>query len=186
MSILNDPYKGDYDHTPEVDKKGRFRDRFFYKGDLYVLPFDEDYKKRTYPKLISYGAGMFATLILQGLINQNSSRTIWVVLPYIVQFLPVLYFLLGVVEYIGAPIRMTRAQYDKSVGRMHFCAEAEIVLSFISEICALVYFIKYFGAFSVIREQLFITAHLLPMCVAYRFGKYYDRHFILMSVEKNE
>ncbi len=185
MSILNNPYKGDYDHAPELDKKGRFRDRFFYKGDLYVLPFDENAKKKTYLPCVLFGIGMFGSLILQGLINQSSSRTIWVVLPYFVQFLPVLYYLLGVMEYVGATPRMTRPQYDKGIARMHFCGIAVIVIAAISAGCDIGYLIARRGEYIIWKELLYLSAHLLTVLIGLLFGRYYNKHFSGITVEKN-
>ena len=186
MSILNNPYKGDYDHTPEVDKRGRFRDRFFYTGDLYVLPFDENEKKKTYLPCILYGIGMLCALILQGMINQSSSRTLWVVLPYFIQFLPALYYMLGIMEYVGAAPRMTRAQYDKGIARMHFCAVAIIVLAVISAGCDVTYLIIRRGEYETGKEILYLSMHLLTAGVAILFGRYYNRHFSGINIEKNK
>ena len=184
MSILNNPYKGDYDHFPEVDKKGRFRDRFFYKGDIYVLPYDETEKKKTYLPCILFGVGMFASLIVQGLVNQTSSRTLWVVLPYFIQFLPVLFFLIGIMEYVGATPRMTREQYDKGVGRMHFCGIAVIVLAAVSAICDVIYIIIRHGQYDVVRELIYLVLHVPVIIVACLFAGYYNRKFSGISVQK--
>ncbi len=186
MSILHNPYKGDYDHAPEMDKKGRFRDRFFYIGDLYVLPYDETEKKKTYIPCILYGIGMLVALILQGLVNQTSSRTLWVVLPYFIQFLPALFFMLGIMEYVGATPRMTRSQYDKGVGRMHFCSVALIVLAVISAVCDLIYIFLYKGDYDVFREVVYLLLHIPAVAIAFLFGRYYNRHFSGITVEKNK
>ncbi|MBE5843571.1 MAG: hypothetical protein E7302_05230 [Butyrivibrio sp.] len=186
MSILHNPYKGDFDHAPEVDKKGRFRDRFFYVGDIYVLPYDETEKKKTYFPCILYGIGMFAATVLQGMVNQASSRTLWVVLPYIIQFLPVLFFLLGIVEYIGATPRMTKPQYDKGIGRMHFCAAALIVLTVISAVSDIVYLIIRRGQYDMTKEVIYLLLHIPVILVAFFFGRYYNKKFSGIAVESNK
>ena len=186
MSILHNPYKDDYDHVPEMDKKGRFRDRFFYAGDLYILPFDENLKKKTYLPCVLSFVGMMVAIIVEGCINQTSSRTLWVVLPYMTQFLPALFFLLGIVEYIGATPRMTRQQHDKGIGRMRFCAIALIVLSIISAICEVIYLIINRGDYVVWKELLYLFCHLLPIAASVLFGMYYNKHFSGITVEKNK
>ena len=186
MSILHNPYKGDYDHTPDVDKKGRFRDRFFYIGDLYVLPFDEKEKKKTYIPCVLFGVLMLISLLMQGLINQSSSRTIWVVLPYFIQYLPALFYLLGVMEYVSSTMRMTRSQYEKGIGRMRFCAVALIVLAVISGICDLIYIIIRNGEYLIFREVLYLSIHLVTIMIAATFGRYYNRHFSGISIEKSK
>ncbi len=186
MSILNNPYKGDYDHAPEVDKRGRFRDRFYYAGDLYVLPFDETEKKKTYLPCVIFGASMFASLILQGLINQSSSRTLWVVLPYFIQFLPSLYFFLGIMEYVWATPRMTRAQYDKGISRMHFCGVAIIVLAIISAVCDISYMVIRRGDYMVSKEVIYLLSHIITVLIAVLFGRYYNKHFSGIIIEKTK
>ena len=185
MSILHNPYKGDFDHAPEVDKKGRFRDRFFYVGDIYVLPYDETEKKKTYVPCILFGIGMFLATILPGMVNQSSSHTLWVVLPYMIQFLPVLFFLIGVVEYIGATPRMTKPQYDKGIGRMHFCSAALIVLSVISALCDVLYMILRRGEYDITREIIYLLLHIPVILAAFLFGRYYNKKFSAITVEKN-
>ncbi|WP_155994797.1 hypothetical protein [Butyrivibrio sp. WCE2006] len=186
MSILHNPYKGDYDHVPEMDKKGRFRDRFFYKGDLYVLPFDETQKKKTYLSCVLYGIGMFAALIIQGLVNQTSSHTLWVVLPYILQYLPVLFFIVGIIEYIDATPRMTRKQYDKGIGRMHFCAIAVIVLTGLSAVCEIIYLVIRRGQYDIKLELLYLLLHIPVIFVALLFAGYYNKNFSGISIESNK
>ncbi|WP_026664267.1 MULTISPECIES: hypothetical protein [unclassified Butyrivibrio] len=186
MSILHNPYKGDYDHAPEMDKRGRFRDRFFYKGDIYVLPFGETEKKKTYLPCVVYGILMFAALVVQGLLNQTSSRTIWVVLPYFFQFLPVLFFFIGIVEYLGATPRMTRRQYDKGVGRMHFCGVAVIVLAAISALCEVIYLILRRGQYDVRLELIYLALHLPVIIIACLFARYYNKYFSGISVESGK
>lgn len=186
MSILHNPYKGDYDHVPEMDKKGRFRDRFFYKGDIYVLPYDETEKKKTYLPCLLFGAGMFAALVVQGLVNQTSSRTLWVVLPYFFQFLPVLFFLIGIVEFAGATPRMTRQQYDKGIGRMHFCGIAVIVMAALSTVCEVVYLIIRRGQYDIGRELIYLFLHVPVIVLACFFARYYNKKFSGISVESGK
>ena len=186
MSVLRNPYKGDYDHAPEVDKKGRFRDRFFYIGDLYILPFDENEKKKTYIPCVIYGILMMGAVLVQGMIDQSSSRTLWVVLPYFIQFLPILFFLVGIVEYVLATPRMTRAQYDKGVGRMRFCSAALIVLTAISAICDIIYMVIRRGEYVIWKELLYFFVHFLTVIIAIMYGQYYNRKFSNITIKSNK
>ncbi|WP_026523395.1 MULTISPECIES: hypothetical protein [unclassified Butyrivibrio] len=185
MSILRNPYKGDFDHAPELDKRGRFRDRFFYKGDIYLLPFDENVKRKTYLPCVLYGLGMFAAVILQGMVNQTSSHTLWVVVPYFFQFLPVLYYMVGILEYAWSTPRMTRPQYDKGIGRMHFCGIAVMVLAIISSLCELLYLIIRRGQYELRTELIYLALHIPVILIAVLFGRYYNRHFADITIEKN-
>ncbi|WP_029323171.1 hypothetical protein [Butyrivibrio sp. AE3004] len=186
MSILHNPYKGDFNHTPEMDKKGRFRDRFFYTGDIYVLPYDEKEKKKTYLPCVLYGVGILVALFAQGLVNQSSSRTIWVVLPYFFQYLPALFYLIGVVEYTGSTCRMTRPQYDKGIGRMRFCAISVIVLAVISTVCEIIYLVLRKGQYDLSGEIVYLLLHIPTIFLALWFSRYYNRHFSGITVESGK
>ena len=185
MSIINNPYKGDYDHTPELDKNGRFVDRFYYKGDLYILPFDEEEKKKTYLPCLLCGLLMIVVIVGQGLINQTSSRTIWVVLPYLAQFLPSLFFFVGVYEYVTATPRMTKRQYDKGILRMKGCAISVIFLAFISAICDIVYMVITKSGYDTTKEVIYLLLHVLTIMAALLFGKYYNKKFANIEISKN-
>ena len=184
MGILHNPYKDDYDHRPDVDKKGRFKDTFFYKGNLYILPFEEEEKKKTHLPCLSFGILMVVSIILQGLINQTSSRTIWIVLPYMIQFLPALIYIVGTVEYMGATPRMTREQYDKGISRMRFCAISLIVIAICSILCDIVYMSTRAGEYELKLEILYLVCHLATIAICLLFGRYYNKKFSNIEIQK--
>ena len=184
MGILHNPYKGDYDHTPEVGKNGKFIDRFFYIGNLYILPFDEDEKKKTHLPCLAFGIMMLMFIVLQGLINQTSSRTIWIVLPYIVQFLPALTYMVSTVEYIQATPRMTRRQYDKGISRMRFCALGLIVVALVSFLCDIVYMSTKVNEYVVSKEVEYLVCHAFTVIVCVLFGRYYNKKFSNIEIQK--
>ncbi|MBR1931994.1 MAG: hypothetical protein IJ833_11120 [Lachnospiraceae bacterium] len=190
MIGLHNKYKEDYEHVPEVDGKGRFRDRFYYTGDIYLLPFDEVYKKKTYLPCIGFGLLMLGALLGQGLLNQPSSKTVWVVLPYLAQFLPALFYFLGVMEYGMAGIRMKKPDYEKGVQRMRYCAIGLIALSLISALADGVYLIRSLiqdgRTVGMGREILYFACHGLTIGAALGFGVYYDRIFSGITHEKSK
>ena len=187
MIGLHNKYKDDYDHSPGLDKRGKFKDHFYYIGDLYVLPFDEKNKKKTYLPCIGFMVAALAVLILQGMLNQPSSRTIWVVMPYIFQFLPVLFFGVGIVEYATCPIRMQREQYDKGVQRMRHCAIGFLVLSVISGMADVVFLVGQLSGYEQGkgREFIYFALHFASVAIAFLFARYYNRIFAKITVEKN-
>jgi hypothetical protein len=97
----------------------------------------------------------------------------------------VLFFLIGVVEYIGATPRMTKPQYDKGIGRMHFCSAALIVLSVISALCDVLYMILRRGEYDITREIIYLLLHIPVILAAFLFGRYYNKKFSAITVEKN-
>ena len=186
--ILHNPYKGDYDHKPEVDKKGRFRDKFYYTGDLFVLPFDEKTKKRSVWQFTLFEVLLLAELLGQGMLNQTSSRTLWIVLPYLFQILPVLLMLVGTFEYKLSRLHMVRSEYDKGVARMRRSAYGLIVLTAVSFICTLVYIILRHGneEFDPAKEVIYLLWHFLTVGLMVLYGKLYSKYFSQIENQKVE
>lgn len=139
--IFNDPYKDDYDHRPVKDKKGRFHDEFYYKGELHELPMDETQKKKASCIHILMAVLLIGTAVLPGLMDHPGSYVLWVTLPYVCCFLPAAYFLLGAIEFATNGRALTRREYDHSVRRMDRSVTGLIVLSVMNLIIAAVYLI---------------------------------------------
>ena len=86
--MLKNKYKNDFQKTSRMDAKGRMVQDSIYIGDIYVLPFDEKKKKQTNRVTLGFAAAMVAIQLLAGMMNQDSSRTFWIVYPYLFIFLP--------------------------------------------------------------------------------------------------
>jgi hypothetical protein len=171
-----------------VDQNGKFKDRFYYTGDIYRLPFDTAEKKKTYLPCTAFGMLVIASLIGQGFIDQSSSRTVWVVMPYLFQFLPALYYGLGLMEYISSNPNMTKAAFEQGVRRMKNSMIGLIFLAIVSFLADLIYIFKFhvYGLDKIIlvREAIYLFWHLLTVLTAFGFRYYYNRHFAGITVEK--
>ncbi len=177
--LFNNPYKNDYDHRPERDAKGRFRDVFFYTGEYHELKFDLKTKAKVRGICLIYGISFLAALIVPGLLNQPSSRSIMVCLPYVFMFLPLIFFFFGVFSFFQAPLLLTRERFDKSVLRMKHSAVAFLVLDIISVICAVIWCVMNKGGEAPLKEIIYILSHLGPAVLVLIFGRYYNKVFIL-------
>ena len=186
VRMLRNPYKDDYDHRPEVNKRGRFVDRFYYKGDLYKLPFDRKKKRQTVLQSALFFLLMTGIWIFQGLVNQTSSRVIWVLVPYLFILLPTLFMGLGTVEYAFSHDPMRRDEYEKGLERMKHSAIGAMILSGISLICEIVYLILRRGTYDLQKELFFVLFYPLFLAAGVFFGKFYDRSFSGITIEKVE
>ena len=116
--MIKNPYQKDYQNELKQNRHGLLVTRTSYQGDFYVLPFDEQQKRRTGILNVIWTIALWVIELGMGLLNPDSSRTAWIVCPYLFVILPLGYMLYGAVSYIGAPLRMHRAHYETGLLRM--------------------------------------------------------------------
>ena len=184
--LFNNPYKNDYDHRPERDAKGRFRDVFFYTGEYHELKFDIKTKKKIQGVCLAFGVLLLAALMIPGLLNQPSSRSIMVCLPYVVMFLPLIFFFFGIFSFFQASLLLTRERFDKSVLRMKHSVVALFVLAVISVLCEVIWIIMNKGGEAPVKEFIYLLCHIPLMILVFVFGKYYDKAFFGEKGEQDE
>ena len=154
--IFFDRYKKDYDHRPEKDKKGRFKDEFFYKGDLHRIELTKEEKKKT--AWLCLGAGILQLVLaaLPGLVEHPSSRVLWVTLPYVCMFLPCFYYIFGALEFLGSGMELSNRQYDHSIGRMGNSSLLIAIIGVAAILAELVWLIGHFE----LSELLYLAAFI--------------------------
>lgn len=171
--MIRNHFSGDYKQNDE----GRFE----YVGQLYKLPLDEKGKKRTNWINFFFVILFFAGEIGLGLINQESSRTIWILLPYFTLFLPMAYFAVGAYSYATSPAQMERAAYRGSILRMHRSVLGIIILSVINMALDLVYIVTHKP--DIFRELLYIGGFAVILVIAIGFALVYNRNYARVTVE---
>jgi hypothetical protein len=184
--MIKNNYKDDYSRFLRLNRKGRVVPDISYIGDYYVLPFDEKQKKQTgvYNLL---GAGLLlAVQIVAGLLNQDSSRTFWIVYPYLFTFLPLAYMMAGAVRYLEVPLRMQKAHYETSIARIRHSCIGTMVLVGISVALDIVYMLLHRGTFHVGRELVYLGCHVIYLLLAAVYGRYYDRTYGGIVLEKSQ
>lgn len=156
-----------------------------YLGDYYVLPFDEKQKKRTgICNVLGVGL-LLAVQIAEGLLNQDSSRTFWIVYPYLFTLLPLAYMIAGAVRYFEVPLRMQKAHYETSLLRIRHSCIGTMVLAGISAVLDIVYMLVHRGAFHMGRELCYLGCHVVYLVAAAAYGRYYDRTYGGIRIEKS-
>lgn len=184
--MINNKYKDDYSWFAKLNGKGRVVDDICYTGDYYVLPFDKEQKKKTNRVNIGYTVVLIALQIAAGMLNQDSSRTFWIVYPYLFIFLPLAYMFVGAVSYYSDPLRMQKAQYETGLARIRRSCIGAMVLTGISAVLDVVYIILHHAEIHMGREILYLLCHILFLAVAFMFGKYYDKTYGGLTTEKSE
>ena len=155
-------------------------------GDYYVLPFDKQQKRKADVVNIATVLVLIAIHVTAGLLNQDSSRTFWIVLPYIMVFLPLGYMFIGAVNFWGNPVKMQRVQYETGVVRIKRSCIGSMVLIGIGAVLDILYMILYHDTANIGRELIYLLCHVLFLAAGVIYGKYYDRTYSNMTIEPSE
>lgn len=180
---MRNRYRDSYRKTTGVDGRGKAITQYVYNGEFYILPFDRRQKRKTNLINAAFTAVMAVLLVLDGMVNQDSSRTFWVVYPYIFIYLPLLFLLLGVVSYMDCGTRIQVDQYDKSIRRIRRSVWGVIVLSAIAAVCDVVFLVLYHDGIQLGREVIYLAGLLLTAAAGIGYGFCYDRMFAGITVE---
>ena len=175
--MLINKYKDDYKQVQNFGPDGKLRAVTYYDGVYYELPYDEkDFKKN---KFICLGFGILFLLIYLGAgsLNPDSSRTIWIVLPYFFMFLPLAYNILGVINLFGLKTRMEKVQYEESIIRVKNCSMAVLVMAAINIILDLIFIFLNRADLNFAIQLFYILLLLMLIIAVIAFGKKYDKMF---------
>lgn len=105
---------------------------------IYCLLHEQEKKKSNWLNM-AFAAVLLILQVAAGMVNQDSSRTFWVLYPYLFTFLPVFYFLVGAFSYWSDPLRMQKAQYETGIARMKRSCIGSMVMTIISVILDIIY-----------------------------------------------
>lgn len=111
-----------------TEKNGRLKDEAKYIGDYYSLGEDEaGFKKiRMYHAVTTVLA--FALWVAAGVLNNDLSRQMYVVLPFAAALLPIMLSIGNAFKLMTSNNRMTHITYDKTVLNLKYCTAASLIL----------------------------------------------------------
>ncbi len=153
-----------------------------YKDDnrYYKLDINETDMKKVKRYNLIYFVGMFLFWLLAGLVNQDSSRTFYVLFPYYFIFLPIIYFGYGALNFWGLSANMDGVAYDGSVRRMHRSGLGIIIWTGINVLLDIIYIIVNFQTANVLKEVIYISLLAGIVIIGILYGKFYDRYLVKM------
>ena len=182
--MLKNQYEQEYEtisyHTPD----GKMRKMTVYRGEYYTLHFDQGKKRNSAACNLLAALLALAILIGAGMPNQDSSHTVWIVLPYLCLFLPVGYWLIGAVFFCMAPLRMERPAYEGSLLRILHSCRGILILTGGNVALDLVYLALYHGTIHVGRELCYLACLAVLFLWVVLYGRWYDRTYQGISIEK--
>ncbi len=184
--MIKNYYKDDYSQFTRLNGKGRVVDDVCYIGDYYILPLDKESKKKTNRVNMCFAVLLMLIQIAAGMVNQDSSRTFWIVYPYLFIFLPLAYLFVGAVSYWSDPLKMQKAQYETGLARMRRSCIGAAVLTVISMALDVVYMFLHYAEIQMGRELLYLFCHILFLAAAFSYGRYYNKTYGGLRIEKSE
>jgi hypothetical protein len=105
-------------------------------------------------------------MIGAGLLNTSGSRVLYVAMPYVCLFFPVVFNVIGAVVLMSAGSKLEFAAYDKSINRIHKSSIGQLVISGITatgDICYLL-----FGSHTdqMRREMVFLICMVIVLLIS--------------------
>lgn len=183
--MIRNQYKDDYSFVARRTSRDRVVDDICYVGDYYILPFDEKQKKKTSVIVLLFTLLAFGMILLAGLINQDSSRTVWIVYPYLLMFIPVAYMFMGAMTYVRVPLKMQKVQFETGIERCRRSAIGVLIFTAFSMLLDIVYMVVHRADLHWGRELLYAGCHVALVMGIVIFGKYYNKTFSGIRTEKS-
>lgn len=152
---------------------------------VYVLEMSDSGKKQSSCVNFAFVLGIAAFQLLAGMVNQDSSRTGWVVFLYLFTYLPLIYAFFGVFTYWSAGTTMTCLQYQHGLMRIKKSLLAVLAMDVIGIAFELLYMVLHRNGLHLVPELVYVLLHLPHIALVVGYGRYYDRTFASKVKEKN-
>lgn len=183
--MIKNKYKSEYKASTRLTSGGKMVQDYYYIGEYYCLPLNEQQKKKAKVSNLLFGLAMLLLTLTAGMMNPDSSRTLWIVLPYMCILLPCAYMLLGVWNFWDAPVRMEHSVYNASVVRMQRSCWGVIIVAFINIVLDIAFILVYNSEINIIKESLYCLVLAAVVFTGIGFGKFYDRTYVPVTMEQN-
>lgn len=161
--LVSKKYRDQFEVQTEKTKNG-IKQKVVYTGRYYVtdLPID---KMRRYQVSFKRLSAIIALLFIgMGFLNNDGSRVFYVVFPYVILFLPVLYMIFASITFSRKGEKLTIPDYEKSFVRLKTTGIGILVLSVASAVGDLVYVLSGHGNTMGLEILFIIGALTIAFC----------------------
>lgn len=184
--MIRNRYKNDYSQYDRLNGKGRIVEDICYVGEYYILPFSQEKKKKTGLYNILFAVAIFIVHLGAGLLNQQSSRTAWIVYPYLFGFVPMGYMLGGALGYWKSPLKMQRVQYETGIERMRRSCIGIFIFTGLGIILDIVFMALHHNELAWQREIMYLLCHITIFGISLLFTRYYSRNYQGITTQPSE
>jgi protein-S-isoprenylcysteine O-methyltransferase Ste14 len=165
-------YVNDYDINTEVTKEGnKYKEKknITYHGKYYRIQMDKDKIKKAKWINVIFGIVFFLLFTFLGFLNNESSRIIYVVLPYVLLFLPIFYTNLGTIKLLTISDDMTTKEYEFTIQRMRKTTLSMLILSIACIIGEILYLLRNSITDFASKDYVFLSGILIFAVLALLF-----------------
>ena len=129
-----------YDLEYETSESGKLIEKAVYIGDYFSFESKKYTKRRVTLGLLLGAIVLLGLIIVAGLLNTASSRNVFIGLPFIFTFLPIIYLFRGVFALMERPEPFTKVTYRNSIQRSMNCYKGLFVLFAYIVLASILYF----------------------------------------------
>lgn len=176
-----------------VETERGIKQKAVYIGSYYTpdMPLNEERKLKV---LLLFTSIIMAVLfICMGFLNNDGSRVFYVVMPYVLQFLPISFMIVSTLSFYPKN-KLTEIQYEKTFTRIRTSCTGILILSFASILGEIIFI--YRGAGNTPKlELLFLVINIVSTIFAIislqihkkiKFKSASDENFTETAMEKEE
>ncbi|NLM10404.1 MAG: hypothetical protein GX213_06450 [Clostridiaceae bacterium] len=127
-----------------VEYKNRVKQEVMYTGDYYITDMPQKLMRKYKICLILISVFMAILFLYIGLLNNDGSRVLYVVMPYILQFLPISFMIISAASFYPKE-KLTVVQYEKTFTRIRTTGTWILILSFASILGEVIFIIAGYG-----------------------------------------
>lgn len=131
-----------------------------------------------------YFLGIVIFWLLAGLVNQNSSRTFYVLFPYYFIFLPIIYFGYGMINFSSLSKNIDEAAFYGSIRRIHRSGLGIIVFTGVTILLDIIYIIFNFKTTNLRKEMCFCILLSGILVVGVSFAKFYNKYYTNLKIKE--
>jgi hypothetical protein len=137
-----------------------------YTGSYFKFDMPEEILKRVKIALAVLTVSVAVLFVFAGMLNSAGSRVLYVILPYAVLLLPILFMLSDVYKIAVNKKPMTRKQYDHSVLQLKRSTLAIIIFSAMSAVGDIVYILFFCSPVDLFGELIYLAACLCILVIS--------------------
>ena len=157
-------YVNDYDVSTELVKDGekvKEKKNITYHGKYYRFQMDETKLKKVKYTYVIFGLVLFLLFLALGMLNNDASRIVYVVMPYVFLFLPIFYTNMGTIKLLKRNSDMTAKEYNDTVIRLKKTTLSLLVLSIACALGDILYLVTHKITDFASKEYVFLSGILI-------------------------
>lgn len=148
-----------------VESNDRVKQKVVYTGEYYKTDLLKEQEQKYKICLVLIPVIMAALFIYMGLLNNDGSRVFYVVMPYVLQFLPIAYMIISAVSFFPKNM-LTVAQYDKTYMRIRTSGTWILILALASILGEILYIVRGYGN-TLELEIIFLVCNIIISILAF-------------------